>query len=155
MRLTRVNLSLGLLAVVAAAMTGVSALAASSTSSAASEGVSASVGSISTSFEKSSASSSGDTKKAEGPYRVVEVAAVEARPGMQRLALKAVDGDHAFALILPQATVDAQRIKAGAVINATPQAYGVQFALTGAAGPFFLVLHDAWFDALKTTRVSI
>ena len=130
-------------------------LAASSASSAASEGVSASVGSVSTSFEKSSASSSGNDKKAEGPYRVIEMSAVEARPGMLRLALKAIDGDHQFALILPQATVEAQQIAAGTVVNATPQAYGVQFALPSAAEPFFLVLHDAVFDALKTTRVSI
>jgi hypothetical protein len=131
------------------------AVAASSTSSAVSEGLSASVGSVSTSFEKSSNASSGGEKKAEGPYRVLEVAAAgEQRPGVLRLALQAVGGEHAFALVLPQAAVDAQRIATGAVIHATPQPYGVAFAMAAERAPFYLVLDDDWADGLQTRPVK-
>jgi hypothetical protein len=138
----------------ALALPSAPAAASTSASSAASEGVSASVGSVSTSFEKSSKASSGGEKKAEGPYRVTEIAAVDARPGMLRLALKAVEGDHDFALILPQATAAAQQLAVGSVIHATAQPFGVQFAKPAAPEPFFLVLHDAWFDALTTRKVA-
>jgi len=131
------------------------ALAASSTSSAASEGVSASVGSVSTSFEKSSASSTGGDKKAEGPYRITEIAEAPARPGLLRLALKAEQGDHELVLLLPKATAEGQQLAVGAVVQATPQTYGVQFAKLPAREPFYLVLNDDWFDALKTTRVTL
>ena len=131
------------------------ALAASSTSSAASEGVSALVGSVSTSFEKSSASSSGGDRRAEGPYRITEIAEAPARPGLLRLALKAEAGDHDLVLLLPRATAEGQQLAVGAVILATPQTYGVQFTKPQAREPFYLVLNDDWFDALKTKRVTL
>lgn len=136
-------------------LAGLPALAASSTSSAASEGVSASVGSVSTSFEKSSASSTGGDKKAEGPYRITEMAEAPTRPGLLRLALKAEAGDHELVLLLPKATADGQQLAVGVVIQATPQTYGVQFAKPLAREPFYLVLNDDWFDAMKTTRVTL
>ncbi len=149
-RSTQFLATLALAATVAAAP----AWAASSASSASSEGSSASVGSSSTSIEQSSASSSPGDKKAEGPYRIVHVAAAEAQPGKLRLALKAVNGDHEFALLLPQETFASAGLEVGGVINAKARDYGLQFAVAGAKEPFFLVVDDARFDELKTRVVK-
>ena len=136
-------------------MAAAPAWAASSASSASSEGSSASVGSSSTSFEKSSDSSSPAEKKAEGPYRIVQMAAADTQPDKMRLTLKAVNGDHQFVLLVPQETVQQAGLAAGGVITARARDYGVQFALAGKAEPFFLVLDDARFDELKTRPVKI
>lgn len=136
----------------------VPALAASSASSASSEGSSVSVGSVSGSFEASSNSSSQGGKTAQGDYRIVDVAAVPERPGMQRVALQSVADDGpqgAFALILPQATLDRTPLGAGQVITAKPRSYGVEFALREAQAPFFLVLDDARHRELNIRPVTI
>lgn len=136
----------------------VPALAASSASSASSEGSSVSVGSVSGSFEASSNSSSQGGKTAQGDYRIVDVAAVPERPGMQRVALQSVADDGpqgAFALILPQATLDRTPLGAGQVITAKPRSYGVEFALREAQAPFFLVLDDARHRELDIRPVTI
>lgn len=133
-------------------------LAASSASSASSEGSSASVGSVSGSFEASSNSSSQGGKTAQGDYRIVDVAAVPERPGMQRVALQSVADDGpqgAFVLILPQATLDRTPLGAGQVITAKPRSYGVEFALREAQAPFFLVLDDARHRELNIRPVTI
>ena len=141
-----------------ASLAAAPAWAASSASSASSEGSSASVGSVSTSFEKSSDSSSPAEKKAEGPYRIEQMAAADAQPGKMRLTLKALNGDHRFVLLLPQETVQQAGLAAGGVITAKARDYGVQFAVgdkADKAEPFFLVVDDARFDELKTRPVRI
>jgi hypothetical protein len=148
-RSTRIVLALALLA----GATTLPAWAASSASSASSEGSSASVGSSSTSIEQSSASSSPGEQKAEGPYRIVNVAAADAA-GKMRVALKAVGGEHAFVLVLPQETVARAALAEGGVITAKAREYGMQFAVAGAKEPFFLVVDDARFDELKTRVVK-
>jgi len=85
------------------AAAAVPAGAASSTSSAASEGVSTSVGSLSTSVEGSSNSSSRGDKVADGDYTLIEVAEAPARPGQVRLTLQG-EGQTLF-LYVPQETV--------------------------------------------------
>lgn len=132
------------------------AQAASSASSASSDAASTSVGSVSTSFEKSSDSSSKGNKAAMGDYRIVNVAAAEQRPGTMRLQLQSVaepGAAGALVLYVPQATHEQNQLAAGQVITATPRPYGTEFAR--AEKPFFLVLHDAWFDELQTKPVTL
>ena len=136
----------------------VPALAASSASSASSEGSSVSVGSVSGSFEASSNSSSQGGKTAQGDYRIVDVAAVPERPGMQRVALQSLADDGpqgAFVLILPQATLDRTPLGAGQVITAQQRSFGVEFALRDAQAPFFLVLDDTRHRELNIRAVTI
>jgi hypothetical protein len=133
------------------------ALAASSASSASSDAASTSVGSVSTSFEKSSDSSSKGNKAAMGDYRIVNVAAAEQRPGTMRgcscnpSPSRVLAG--ALVLYVPRATHEQNQLAAGQVITATPRPYGTEFAR--AEKPFFLVLHDAWFDELQTRPVTL
>ena len=132
------------------------ALAASSTSSAASDGSSASVGSLSTSIEKSSNSSSKGDKVAEGDYRIIEVAAAEQQPGKMRLTLRALtptDGE--FVLTLPQTAVQQGRLATGVVVTARAHAYGLQFAAGVPREAFFLVLRDEWYPELQTKAVTL
>jgi hypothetical protein len=129
--------------------------AASSASSAASEGASASVGSSSTSIETSSAASSPGDQKAEGPYRILQVADATDQPGKVRVALQAVRGEHRFNLLLPQETAAAQQLAAGGVITARQQPYGVNFAKADAKEPFFLVLDDKVHQELRTRPVTL
>lgn len=129
------------------------AWASSSASSASSEGISASVGSVSTSIEGSSNSSSPAGKTAEGPYRVIHVAAAD-KPGFVRVALAAEAGDHRFALLLPATNPEASLLATGDVVVATAREYGTQFARAGAAEPFFLVVEDQRLPELKTRPVA-
>lgn len=134
------------------------ALAASSASSASSEAGSASVGSISTSIEGSSNSSSGDRKTAAGDYRVTEVAAVEHRPGDLRLTLQAVPGGGGageFYLYVPRQTVQAHDLAPGAIVHAADRPYGMQFALGTPQRAFFLAVEDTWLRELRTTPVAL
>jgi hypothetical protein len=132
------------------------ALAGSSASSASSDGSSASSGSSSTSFEKSSDSSTTKTAMAEGDYRIARIDAAPQRPGALRMTLQAVPGSGAqgeFTLILPEQAVAKAALAQGDVVSARLRPYGVEFAQ--AATPFFLVLHDAWYDELRNTVVQI
>ena len=132
------------------------ALAASSTSSAASDGSSASVGSLSTSIEKSSNSSSKGDKVAEGDYRIIEVAAAEQQPGKMRLTLRALNPtDGEFVLTLPQTAVQQGRLATGVVVTARAHAYGLQFAAGVPREAFFLVLRDEWYPELQTKAVTL
>lgn len=142
-------------ALVAAAvvLTPVGALASTSASSASSEGLSASVGSVSSSIEGSSNSSSPGGKTAEGPYRVVHVAAADPQ-GRVRVALAAEAGEHRFTLLLPATNPEAARLAAGDVVVATPRDYGTLFARADAAEPFFLVVEDQRLPELKTRPVA-
>ena len=131
------------------------ALAASSASSASSDGSSASVGSLSTSIEKSSNSSKADTV-AEGDYRIVDVAVADKQPGKMRLTLRALNpADGEWVLTLPQEAVAQARLVAGGVVTARQHAYGVQFAAGAPREAFFLVLQDAWYEELRTKAVTL
>jgi hypothetical protein len=136
---------------------------ADSTSSASSAS-STSVGSSSASIEKSSNSSSTKDKVAQGPYTVVEMAAVADRPDMLRLRLQAVVQANGaaspateFFLLLPRQAAERGQLAVGQVVSAEHRAYGIAFATTtgNAATPFFLVLDDAWFGELESRPLGV
>ncbi|MBL0729206.1 hypothetical protein JI745_15930 [Piscinibacter sp. HJYY11] len=135
------------------------AFASSTAASSASEGVSASVGSVSTSFEKSSDASSKKDKTAAGDYKVTDVAAVAERPGTVRLTLAPVaadaKADDSFYLYVPEQVVARDPVAAGQVITAKPRAYGVEFAKADTGRAFFLVMHDAWHRELQSNAVTL
>lgn len=120
--------------------------------------ISESVGSISTSIQKSSESSS-DTVTARGPYEVTDVAEVEGAPEMLRLALRAQQaGADDLHLTLPRKAVAQALITVGTVVEAQPREYGVAFAVRdvgGQAQPFFLVLQDSWYRELESRPVTL
>ena len=138
---------------------------ADSTSSAFSAS-STSIGSSSTSVEKSSDSSSTKDKVAQGPYTVVEMAALANQPDMLRLRLQpfaqtsgapALDG---FVLILPRQAAERGQLAVGQVVSAEHRPYGIAFAAvatdgTALATPFFLVLDDAWFGELASRPLGV
>ncbi len=130
----------------------------SSASSASSEAGSASVGSLSTSFETSSASSTGGEKVATGDYRLLEVAESAGRPDAVRLKLQAVPGTGAtgeFFLHVPRVTAERHGVATGQVVSASTRPYGVEFALGAPRQAFFLLMDDAWYRELRTTAVRI
>lgn len=126
------------------------AQAESFASSAAGAG-SASLGSVSDSLKASSGSSSGGEKRAEGRYRVTEVARAEA--GKLRLTL-AREGTAPVELTLPQQALAARAVHVGDEVQATPQPYGVAFAHADTGTAFFLVLEDAWHRELAARVVK-
>ncbi|HJV71924.1 hypothetical protein [Ideonella sp.] len=132
------------------------ALAASSAASSASESLSTSVGSVSDSFKGSSESSTQPNRTADGDYRVVEVAALDERPGMLQLTLQPASGEgDAFALVLPQKAADAGGVAPGQVVRAQNRPYGVEFARADSQQPFFLVLEDDWYRELASNAVTL
>jgi opacity protein-like surface antigen len=147
--------SLALAAVLAAAVT-TPAFAASSASSAVSDSLTTSSGSVSDSFKGSSNSSSGDTKKAEGDYRVIEVATVAERPGRLRLVMQAVDpGRDGLVLEVPALALVKTPVVAGDTVRASARPYGLEFALAPTQQVFFLVIEDAWLNELPTRPVTL
>jgi hypothetical protein len=135
----------------AIALAAPAAWAAESASSASSVASSASVGSVSASVERSSASSSPGGQRAEGAYRVIEVADAADRPGRVRVQLRAVAGDDAFALLLPAETAARAALAAGVVVEARAREHGWQFLVAGE--PFFLVVDDDRIDDLARRQV--
>ncbi len=134
------------------------ARAGSSASSAVSDSVATSVGSVSDSFGRSSDSSTHGDKTAAGDYRIVDLAAAPERPGAVRLKLQAVANEGAdgeLLLIVPQATADQSHLAAGQILTARPRPYGVEFARSGDRQPFFLVLDDDWYRELQTHVVKL
>lgn len=130
----------------------------SSASSASSEAGSASVGSLSTSLQTSSNSSTGGKDVAAGEYRLIEVADSGARPDALRLKLQAVPGTGAageFFLHVPRAAVERHGVVTGQVVTARERPYGVEFALGTPRQAFFLLMDDAWYRELRTTVVRI
>lgn len=109
-------------------------------------------GSVSDSFKASSGSSSGGEKRAEGRYRVTEVARAEA--GKLRLTL-ARDGAAPVELTLPAQALAARPVNVGDEVQATSQPYGIAFAHADTAKPFFLVLEDAWHRELAARVVTL
>lgn len=127
------------------------------TSSVVSSG-SESIGSSSTSIEKSSNSVSGGKQVAQGEYTVLDVAALEQRPGMLRVHLQAVNGSDDFYLLLPRQTAQRVALAPGQVIAAQQRPYGIAFAATSPRTDhqetFFLVLDDAWYRELESRLVA-
>jgi|RhiMetdeSRZDD1v2_1073273.scaffolds.fasta_scaffold30211_7 hypothetical protein len=126
---------------------------ASSASSAASE----SVGSLSDSLRGSS-NSSNKKQVAEGDYRIIDVAAIDEKPGMLRLKMQAVAraGDEGeLYLDLPQKTLAAKALAAGDVVSARQRPYGYEFARADTREAFFLVLADDWRGDLEPRPVAL
>jgi hypothetical protein len=140
--------SAALLAALLAATTA--AQADSFVSSAAGAG-SASSGSVSDSLKQSSGSSSGGERRAEGRYRVTDVAQAEA--GKLRLTLQR-DGAEPVELTLPRQALAARPVQVGDEVQATPQPYGIAFAHADTGRAFYLVLEDAWHRELAARPVG-
>ena len=133
--------------------------AESSVSSAASNSASASVGSLSTSIEKSSASSSNkDDKVADGDYRILEITTAAARPDRLRLKLQALADAGPGGIVvleLPQQAVEQGALGAGLLVTARRRDYGIEFSRTESRQAFFLVVDDAWYRELQTRPVRL
>jgi len=126
------------------------AQASSFASSAADAGSSAS-GTSSDSLGASSRGSSGGEKRAEGRYRVTEVAQAEA--GKLRLTL-AREGAEPVELTLPRQALAARAVNVGDEVQATPQPYGIAFAHADTGQAFYLVLEDGWHRELAARVVK-
>lgn len=124
---------------------------ADSGASSASSASSQSVGSLSNSITASSHSSSPDEKKAEGEYRILDVAQAPAKPGMVRLHLAPLAaGGAAFFLDLPAVTAEKQALAVGDVVGVKQRPYGLEFARAATREAFYLVLADEWFRELES-----
>ena len=143
---------------------------ASSTASSASSAGSASMGSVSDSLRSSSQSSAGPRQMAAGDYRVIAMADVPEHPGEVRLTLEAPTpgtshaqtssaaateslGSAQWELRLPRVLAEREGLAPGRLLRATPQPYGVSFALSDQPRPFFLVLADDWQRELPARPV--
>lgn len=145
------------LALVASAALGPTAHADSS-ASLASDSASDSVGSLSTSLQQSSGSSSHGGGLAQGEYRIVEIAALAGQPGMTQLQLQALarpGSEGRFALALPSTTATRARLAAGQVLSVRERDYGLALARADEAQAFFLVLDDAWMRELRSKAVAL
>lgn len=132
-------------------LAGATAAQATSFASSAAGAGSASSGSVSDSFKASSGSSAGGDKRAEGRYRVTDVAQAEA--GKLRLTL-ARDGAEPVELTLPQQALAARAVNVGDEVQATAQPYGTAFAHADTGQAFYLVLEDAWHRELAARVVK-
>jgi hypothetical protein len=133
------------------ALAATTAAQATSFASSAAGAGSASSGSVSDSFKASSGSSSGGERRAEGRYRVTEVAQADA--GKLRLTLQR-DGAEPVELTLPQQALAARAVNVGDEVQATPQPYGIAFAHADTGQAFYLVLEDAWHRELAANVVK-
>lgn len=145
------RIALVTLLALAAHSASATSFAGSSASSASGAG-SASSGSVSDSFKGSSGSSSGGEQRAEGRYRVTEVAQAEVA-GKLRLTL-AREGAAPVELTLPRQALAARTVNVGDEVQAMPQPYGIAFAHADTGKAFFLVLEDAWHRELAARVVT-
>jgi hypothetical protein len=134
---------------------------AESFASSASSAGSASLGSLSDSVQGSSRSSSGETKVAEGDYRVIEVTELAERPGLLQLKLQQADvaGEAGeLWLTLPQKALAQRPLLVGDTVHAHKRPYGFEFARadgTKSRAPFFLVLANDWKRQLDPQPVKL
>lgn len=133
------------------ALAAASAAQADSFVSSAAGAGSASSGSVSDSLKQSSGSSSGGERRAEGRYRVTEVA--QAADHKLRLTLQR-EGTEPVELTLPEQALAARAVNVGEEVQATPQPYGVAFAHADTGQAFYLVLEDAWHRELAARVVQ-
>jgi hypothetical protein len=149
--------TLALAAAALAAFTTPAVRAESFASSASSAG-SASVGSLSDSVKGSSNSSSGNTKTAEGEYRVDAVAMVDGRPDQLRLTLKPLVSQAGHAdmvqVDLPRRALGEVALAPGDRVQVTERSWGLEFARAQTREPFFLALADAWRDGMAARPVG-
>ncbi len=146
-RLAALSFACGLLAQPAVAGSASSAGSAASTS----------VGSVSTSLETSSNSSTGTRQVAQGAYTLVDMVAVAGKPEMLRLRLQGQGPDQTaeFSLLMPRETAERALLAAGQTVHAQIRSYGVAFSATELAAPFFLVLEDASYRDLDSRPVGV
>jgi len=123
---------------------------------------SASVGSVSTSFNASSDASSPGRPLRTGEYRVQQIAAAPGREGYLRLTLRALPaaaGGEEQHLYLPHATVASAALAEGMLISARERSYGLELAKVAADGQareaFFLVVADERYRELQTRPVTL
>lgn len=135
----------------ALALAAATAAQATSVASSAAEAGSSASGSVSDSFKASSGSSGGE-RRAEGRYRVTDVARAD-EAGKLRLTL-ARDGAAPVELTLPEQALAARAVNVGDEVQATPQPYGVAFAHADTGRAFYLVLEDAWHRELAAHAVT-
>ena len=92
-------------------------------------------------------------------HSVIDVAEVNAKPGMLQLTLQATQGEaHEFTLKLPREALGQRAIAVGDVVHARNRPYGLEFARTNAARAreaFFLVLADDWHKELDSRPVAL
>lgn len=126
---------------------------ATSLASSASQAGSSAASSASDSLQGSSRSSSGEPR-AEGRYRVTEVA--QAGAGRTRLTLQAEGPERPEPLLLtlPQQALAERDLQVGDAVQATPRAYGIEFAHADTRTAFFLVLDDAWHRELAARPLA-
>ena len=146
-RLAALSLALGLVALPALADSTSSASSASS----------ASVGSVSTSLETSSNSSTGKRQVAQGAYTLVDMVAVADNPEMLRLHMQGQGPDQTaeFTLLMPRITAERALLAAGQTVHAQIRSYGLAFAATESATPFFLVLDVVVYRDLDSRPVGV
>lgn len=156
-------------AALAASLAGTAAVADTLASSAIFNSFSASVGSVSTSFNASSDASSPGRPLRTGEYRVIEIAAAPGREGYARLTLRPLaatgEGTTAAAaaddyqLYLPQETVARAALAQGQRISARARPYGLELARAATAEEvpvaFFLVVADERYRELQTRPVTL
>ena len=131
---------------------------ADSIASSASSAGSDSSGSVSDSIHGSSNSSSNSSKGdkvADRDYHVVDVAALPQRPGMARVTLQATDSGWRVMVDLPQAIVDREFLRNGALVHAQQRVYGIEFEHGDTRQAFFLALTDDWLAELAARKVSL
>lgn len=146
-----VLLSSAALPTMAGSLAGSSAAGGSSASSAGSA-----------SSEKSSEGSSNSSSKtntvAEGPYKIIDVAALPDRPGTLRVTLQALAepgaGGELF-LDVPQSIFEQHGLAAGQTIVAKERPYGTEFAHADTRQAFFLLMSDAWTRELAPHPVVL
>jgi hypothetical protein len=144
----------------AAVMAFASLSALADPTSSASSLASQSVGSSSTSVEKSSDSSSGGKKVAQGQYQVIDVAALADQPDMMRVHLQAATpgATQEVFLLVPRLAAERGQLVVGQLIEAQDKPYGLAFVTVHnaiAATPFFLVLDDQWHRELNSRPVVL
>ncbi len=157
MAISRINKLLAALACLSCAAAAPS-MAASSAASSASESIGFSIGSISGSLKTSSGSSARPTDVAEGDYRVVDIAAIDDRPGDVRITLRAIARPTEAGevqLTLPQQAVDRGHLAQGHTVTARQRPYGVEFSSGEPRESFFLVLGDDWYRELRAHAVAL
>jgi hypothetical protein len=124
--------------------------------STASDSLSTSMAGLSDSVSNSSTSASPGQHRADGDYRVIDVAEVPDRPGLLRLHLQplAQGVDGTVDLTLPREAVAAGHVAQGGVVSALPRPYGIEFATGTPHAAFFLALDDAWMREMRSTPVG-
>jgi len=128
----------------------------SMSASSASDSVSTSMAGLSDSVANSSTSSSPGQHRAEGDYRVIDVAEVPDRPGLLRLHLQPLpeDREGTVDLTLPREAVAAGHVAQGGVVTALPRPYGIEFATGTPHQAFFLALDDTWMREMRSNPVA-